>query len=293
MKKQVVDRYINTETGEIFDKNQIAVEYKTVEDNYKVFKKTREYMTDNFGSYFHIYYSEVLNGNYEPQMITRFLKLCCKMNYSNKVMNGLTSHNEFEPTTKNLMELWNIGKAEVINTKKYLLENDLIYINDNDHIFINEYIAKKGETEVMEKCNKIITYNDVTRVFQSGYDELFNGVKASQHKKLYTFLQILPYVNLEYNIICDNPTEKEVKNIRPITWTELGRRIGLSEIATKRLRAELWNLQIYGSPAVGEFSTFACGKSIVINPNIYYKGCNRENLKGVGNLFNLKSSKKI
>ncbi len=67
------------------------------------------------------------------------------------------------------------------------------------------------------------TDKDVVRVFNE-FQKLYDGVKPNQHKKLFVFIKILPYLNVRFNILCKNPYENEIERVKPISWTELGKK---------------------------------------------------------------------
>ena len=274
--------YTNLDTGEVFDVDQIVEVKDIIEVNntYKSIRGTNDYINENLGYYFHLLYSNVLSLNLEPQYLIRFLKLCCYTDYKNKLVTGRTRGKKIK--ANELEKILNLSRNETSKTKTYLINQGLIKIDDDKTIEVNNDYVKRGQL----KGNLIDM--DVIRVFNNGFNRLYDGAKARQHKKLVTFIKILPYLNINYNIICTNPMEKDISLIKPLSWTKLGRLIGLSEANIKRFRKEIWNLKIEEKVVIGEFSTFSCGKSIVINPEVYYKGNNIEDLKGLVNLFKIK-----
>ena len=273
-------RYVHTKTGEIFNSDEIIVEKELSESQYKSIKGTNDYINDNLGYYFHLIYEDLLKLNLESQMVIRFLKLCCYSDYNNILSKGYTK-GKINISENELQNILNLSKSEYFKTKKYLVENNLISIKNNT-ITLNEKYSSRGELPDKFKSTEF------TRIFSKGFQELYDKVKPIQHKKLAIFIQILPYINIHYNIICENPHEKDAKCIKSLSWTELGRKIGLSESTSKRLKKELWNLEIDDTIVCGEFNT-KYGKFIVINPRIYYKGNNISNLKGIIELFKINS----
>lgn len=273
--------YTNLDTGEIFNVNQIAEikEIIKVDNNFKNIRGTNNYINDNLGYYFHLLYSNVLSLNLESQYLVRFLKLCCYIDYNNKLVTGRTRGKKIK--ANELENILILSRNETSKTKTYLINQGLIKIDDNKTIEVNTDYVKRGPLK-----GKLLDM-DVVRIFNDGFNKLYDGVKPRQHKKLAVFIKILPYLNIQHNIICSNPREKDPQFIKPLSWTALGRLIGLSEASIKRLRNELWDFKIDENVVIGEFSTFSCAKSIVINPEIYYKGNNIENLKGIVNLFKL------
>lgn len=274
-----IDTYTNEETGEVIGEERYPINNKS-KDDYKTIKGTNNFMNNNLGYFFHLFFGNVLKLDLEPQMLIRFLKLCTYMNYDNILVKGNTK-GQRKIRENELQGILKLNRSEFYKTKKYLLENNLITIND-DMIKINNKFAKRG------KIKGGAYDKEVVRVFNE-FQKLYDGVKPNQHKKLFVFIKILPYLNVRFNILCKNPYENEIERVKPISWTELGKEIGLSSRTTKRLRTELWSLKINNSVVIGEFSTFLCGKAIVINPSIYYKSNNIESLKGIIDLFKISS----
>lgn len=86
----------------------------------------------------------------------------------------------------------------------------------------------------------------MTRVFINGFNELYDGVAPRQHKQLATFIKILPYLNSEFNILCENPDETDKRLIKPLKWIDLGEKIGLTIDQSKKLKSKLFKLRIHG-----------------------------------------------
>ena len=281
MKKIITKGFVNKETGEFFDVSELieVKESNDVKNSFKSIQNTNDYINDNLGYYFHLLYGDILKLDLEPQMLVRFLYLCSYMNYQYTLVSGNTKAQK-KISESELQDILKLNKTTFFETKKYLLDNNLIIIEDNK-IKIDDKFVKKGKGVLKGDLINM----EVTRIFNNGIQDLYNGVKPIQHKKLETFIRILPFINIKYNIICENPLETDIEKVKPLKWTELGRLIGLSPATSKRLRSELWSLKVNDSVAIGEFSTFLCGKSIVINPSVYYKGNNIDDLAGIVNMF--------
>lgn len=293
MMKKILKQGVVNKTGEIIKGSDLVLEYEYKQDNYKNNRKSNDYIVLTQGHYFHLFYGKVLEKEYEHQMVVRLLKLCCKIDYNNNIKRGMTSKYDMVASIENLMTIWNLSKRETIITKQYLTQNKLISINHDKKIQINMDYAKKGKVKTSTKIKGKIKIEDITRVFQKGYCQLYDGVKPIQHKKLYIFIRILPYVNIYHNILCENPYEEEVSKIVPITWTRLGRKMNLKKQETKRLRSDIWNLQINNKPAIAEFKTLMCGKCIIINPSICYKGNKQEHLRSLDSIFDISDKKMV
>lgn len=197
--------YTNLDTGEVFDVDQIVEVKDIIEVNntYKSIRGTNDYINENLGYYFHLLYSNVLSLNLEPQYLIRFLKLCCYTDYKNKLVTGSTRGKKIK--ANELEKILNLSRNETSKTKTYLINQGLIKIDDDKTIEVNNAYVKRGQL----KGNLIDM--DVVRVFNNGFNRLYDGAKARQHKKLVTFIKILPYLNINHNIICTNPMENIIK----------------------------------------------------------------------------------
>lgn len=56
--------------------------------------------------------------------------------------------------------------------------------------------------------------------------KLYIMVQPSQHKHLGYLFKMLPYVNLEYNVLCHNPLESNLDDIQLMTVSEFCGAIG-------------------------------------------------------------------
>lgn len=235
----------------------------------------KEYIKTFYGSFYFYFYSRTIK-NIEPQYLTRFLYLCTYINYDNiLIIDKNTRH--IPIYEEDLQSILKVSRAESFRTKAALLNNNLISIKDNGIIKINDSFCKKGD---IMKNNKI----DKTRMFNNSIKELYEKSLPREHKKLALLFQILPYINLKYNIICKNPNEEVQENIDNYTLKELMEELGQTNIT--RFKNDLLKLTVGGEPVI---SIHLIGKSncIVINPKVYYKGGCLEDLNWIEKLIGM------
>uniref|UniRef100_UPI0039E9807C hypothetical protein n=1 Tax=Clostridium perfringens TaxID=1502 RepID=UPI0039E9807C len=168
-----------------------------------------------------------------------------------------------------------LSKNETIRTKNYLISNNLIRIEDNI-IKVNKDFAIKGK--VKNKSN--LAYS---RVFEEGFKDLYYGVSPSQHKNLYFFVKCLPYLNNKFNILCENPLEKDSDLIKPLSFGELGKIFGMDKVKASKLKTNLFKLKINDRKVVAELVNLS-ERRIVVNPAIFYKS-NSECISDVAKIF--------
>lgn len=235
----------------------------------------KEYIKTFYGSFYFYFYKRIIK-TLEPQHLTRFLYLCTYINYDNILIIDKTTRH-IPIYEEDLQSILKVSRAESFRTKAALLNNNLISIQDNGIIKINDKFCKKGD---IMKNNKI----DKTRVFNNAIKELYEKSLPREHKKLALLFQMLPYINLKYNIICKNPDEEIQENINNYTLKELMQELGQTNIT--RFKNDLLKLTVGGEPVI---SIHLIGKSncIVINPKVYYKGGELEDLTWIENLIKM------
>lgn len=256
--------------------NELLIEDKGINENFIKIKNENNSMLSIGGYFYHLLFKNILNKEFDENYIIRFAKLCTYMNYENIIVEGETK-GRIKILEKNLNKVWDLSERELRNTKKYLIDNKLIFIDGQGVITVNKEYAIKG---------KVKGDSNMTRVFKNGFNELYDNVTPRQHGQLATFIKLLPYLNSEFNILCENPEETDIRLIKPLGWNELGEKIGLTKDQSKKLKQKLWKMKIKNTVVFGEFGTFICGKSIVVNPAIFWKS-NKGHILDIAKLFEI------
>lgn len=267
--------YIVKETGEVLNRDDVIVKYDKNNNEFESFKNSNEDIFNLCGNYFHMLFNKILDKNIEENYAIRFLKLCTYMNYDNVLVEGNTN-GQRKLRCKDLKRILGLSDRETLNTKKYLLENSLIIINDDGVVSINKEYCIKGSI----KCS-----SEVVRVFQKGFGELYNQVLPRQHKILFNFIRCLPYLNKDYNILCENPTENDRTLIKPLSFGELGKKFGLNTTQTSKLKAKLFRLRINNKKVVAEWIDDD-KRVVIINPAIFWKS-NRNTISDISKIFDI------
>ena len=236
---------------------------------------------DELGAFCFNIYKNLLDVNLEPQYMFRFIYLCTYMNYDNKLVLGNQIGDGKLAIESDLMEILGLSRMETFNTKKALIEANLIAIEEDETISINKKYALKGKIGKRDLKGSV-------RTMESGIRELYQSVGAREHKKLALLIEILPYVNFNHNIVCSNPNESNVENIEPINLTKLANMMGYS--TTQKLKKGLMDIKVNGKSLI-MIATINSKNMIVVNPSLYYKGNNIEALRGIINLFKIADRK--
>lgn len=280
MKKFKPVKFIDKVNGKTFSAEQMIVEYAVVENSkpsYGDFKKWNNFMSENLGYYFHLLYGDILCLNLEPQMLVRFLKLCSYLNYQSILVVGETKGQK-KITEKELQTILNLSRNEASRTKSYLIQNNLIKI-ERDNIKICSKFIKRGQLKGDVKNMK------VARIFNDGIQQLYDSVKPNQHKKLASFIRLLPYINTRFNVIAHNINAINFDESEPMKSTEIAAICNYEK--PSRFIKELMSLKINNQFAIvrivrGDRDFF------VVNPRLFYKCNNIEDLKYIMNFFDYK-----
>lgn len=235
----------------------------------------QEAIIDNCGHFYFNFYQRLLN-KLQPQYLTRFLYLSCFINYDNRlVINKTTRH--IPIYEEDLQSILKLSRAETYNTKNILIEKGLLIIHEDKTMSINDTYCKKGEIMKNKKVEKV-------RMFENGMKELYEKSKPSEHKQMALLFEMLPMINLRWNVVCENPTEEVKECIKPYSLKDLARQLNQTNVT--RFKQKLMDMTIGNEPVVC-INEIKHKKFLTINPKIYYKGVNLEELKAIIALFDM------
>ena len=282
-KSEVVD----IDTGEVKTYEQIAFEYikQTSEEKEKKLKNKRDYLekkksNDNFykslnihcGSFYFLNYNSLL----EKEHLFRFIYLCTFMDYDNIILYGNGKNKEGKKARKkDLQEILKLKDGQFYPTLKYFIDNELILINEEE-IKVNKKYCIRGKKEKKEI--------GVTRMFDNGIKELYEKATTREHNKLSLFIKMLPYIHYESNVICYNPEVEDIEEVQRLSLVQLAKELGYS--TPQKLKKGLMELKIKDESLI-MVATINNKSMIVVNPRLYYRGSNIDNLVGVVNLFKI------
>lgn len=239
--------------------NEILDEREKRKGNPSYVKNKGEFETfirENLGGFFHLLYNDErikLLDNADKLRLCRILSL---MTNDNVLKINKTTY----ATKKDLQNLLNLSRNVFNKFYNTLLDTGILQEDENKLIIIKD-VARK----IIGKSKRI----DFIRAFNNGIEELYNNCTSRQHKQLGVLIQLLPYVNYQYNMLCHNPEETDPFKIKRLTIGEIGTILNYSK--EKDLERELLKYKINGTPVIGIFKT-GIGRTIYINPRIFFKG---------------------
>lgn len=239
-----------------------------------------EKILSEFGTFFFLKYKSILKMNIEKQMIFRYIYLCTFSRYDGKIEYGNAKGDGKLARLKDLQEILKLSRREAMYVRKVFIESGLIIVNEDKTISVNLEYAFKGKMEKKKELK-----GNVIRMFEEAIRELYEKSDPREHKRLALLVELLPHINFTHNIICSNPTEKNIELVNPFTLKEVMEIAEYSNIT--KFRKELLNVTVNGELAM-KITETKYGKFIYVNPRIFYKGNSYEDLKACTNEFKVK-----
>ena len=228
--------------------------------------KMRIKCTDSLGNFFFVGCNE--RFDLPPADITRLIYLHTYIGYDNRIM--LTQKTQMKKS--DLSDVLFLSEAGVRSfwekvSPKYIAEDS------------GGLISKDRRAFSRGKIKKITNGEAFLKFYIKGVRVLYENIAQNNPSKLkylgYLF-DLLPFVNIQYNILCDNPEEKRLEDVRAITLPQFCEYIGFDFNHVSRLLSAYKNILIDVDGVKERFcSCTGFDKSemqIFINPHILYSG---------------------
>ena len=274
IKEQATDEYKEGYSQGVIDSQKKKEKLKSVLDKMDEQNEFQLFIKDKCGSFYFNFYKRLLD-KIETQYLTRFLYLCTYLDYEGRLVQKI-GNKKICVKENELQFILKLSVRETFNTKKELIENGLMLV-DNNMIYINPKYCRKGDIMKNNKVEKV-------RMFDMGIRELYEMASKTEHKKLALLIQLLPHINLRWNVICKNPEEEMLENIKLYSIKEITALLNQSNVT--RLKRNLLNLTI-NNEAVMFINTNKYGELLTVNPKVYYKGVDISELKYLIGLFSI------
>ena len=258
---------IDKETGEIiedgyviFTTEQLA-EYRKKKEK----EKNRFKNTNSFSWLAYEINKPILDKKISGATLTRFIYLSTFLKYNTDFL--VQTNNKNKIKRSDLCKVLGIKERTVQYFLRECKEKDLIRVDEEDIIHINTKYIFKGEININEGFH-------FARIYHKKIREIYDKVDISCHKTLSYLFLLLPYINIEWNIVCKNPYEKDQNLIDYISLEELSNILNYDKNHMIRLRNDLWKIRFNdGFLAINFFAHPELSKwKIIVNPSLYYSG---------------------
>lgn len=269
---------LNENTGEIEEAIYVVAPYSTSfstpedkERKRKAKEKRINHETNRWrgGEKYFFIRSDISFGDVSPAMVTRLIYLSTYANYSDDTL-MLTRKTKMKRS--DLSDVIGLSKRHTANFWKEIYP---IYVMENEDgtLVLNGEIFKRGRL-------KRKSFTAYQQFYDMGVRKLYEAVNGKYHKQLGYLFKLLPFINVEYNLVCHNPFETNIDKVELLSIAEFCRLIGFDISHIGRL------LQVYNSVRFevnGRQERFCTmiydglneyNAKICINPNVFYAGSN-------------------
>ncbi len=159
-----------------------------------------------------------------------------------------------------------------------------------DGLYLIGNLFFKGKSENRER----------TKLFRVTIQQLYKKLPQKKHDLFGYVIQLVPWINFEWNVVCENPSEKDKDCIVPMSLNDVCKKLGYDPAHPGRLKDALtkpvfvW--KNYKQPLCGFFSMNAQDgrqSMMVVNPHILFAGSHIENVGILDVAFAPRRKKKV
>lgn len=202
------------------------------------------------------------------------------MDYDNNILMRRTNTQKLPVHKNELSKILNLSQSAVKVFWKevnpyYLKENEDGTLVTNPDVFMRGKIKKRKDE-----------YISLQKFFNRGVRAVYEATEPSKHRHLGYIYSMLPYINIEYNVLCDNPLEQDKDRIKPLTMGEFCDLIGFDRSHADRL-SKIYNKLKF---KVNDHEELFCipvkykmNVGMFVNPRILYNGSNPDKIRTFNN----------
>lgn len=290
---------VDSETGEITEniaswrteKQQEA--WKNIKD-YKKKQEEKEYAKmmgmkgmnpeyKEFGPFLFLVFSKVeeLFPNLNNKSISMLIMLSSFLDYNNNLIK--TSGQPM--LRKDLARILDTSESSVSRFVSALKSEKILVVNNDGTMKINDERIYRGHI----KTNLNRTSYTTTRIYINSCRELYYSCDKKNRSKLSYVYRLLPWINLEHNVLCWNPDEEDLEKLELMSIGDYAEEIGFGRENSTKLSKELFSFKLYNKPVILlVYSGDIKKASVLINPSLLYSG---SNVGGMRVFFNAQADK--
>lgn len=183
---------------------------------------------------------------------------------------------EDRPMLKNdLSTVLNVSRPTAIKFYDDCISIGVLEDHGKDGLYLIGNLFFKGKSENKER----------TKLFRVTIQQLYKKLPQKNHEHFGYVIQLVPWINFEWNIVCENPEETNKGRIEPMSFRDICKKLGYDPKHPGRLKKALTSpifvWEHYKQPLCGFFSMSAQdGKQsmMVVNPHILFAGKHIENV---------------
>ena len=253
-------------------------------------KKDKEEWNKELGGFVTMYYikNELLFSNLDLEIanISRIIYLATYMDYASSQSNMLVKYGQYNKiealNRDDIRKLLNLSDKALRLFLNNVKENNLLF-EDNKKFYVNSEYFTKGDVH--------FNSSEYTRLYINTVRDLFERTTPRQHKQLSYIFQLIPKLHYETNILCHNPHETDLSQVRKMNLKDIAVWLNVNTDDNKnttRLKKDLLKYYLmrngekhYALKYVIVQSSTGIIDYFVVNPEIVWAGNNIEQVKEI------------
>lgn len=218
-----------------------------------------------------------------PQSMTRLLFLATYLRYGSNVLYAT----ERTKMTKDVLPQLLRIKGKTFYRFWYEVEGTYLIENTDGTLSLSDEFCRGNITSRLQTNHT--TYH---KIFIKTLRNLYYRTPITKHRYLGYIFSMLPFINVEYNIMCWNPDEKDIQEIQPMTLDQFCSLLDYNKTQKSRLIDAYEQLTFEWKGLQQRFCGFATDNpksrdfKIFVNPRILYRGSNWKQVEGLCAFFN-------
>lgn len=217
--------------------------------------------------------NQVLDWGIKDEDIAKLIFISTYMNYDNRLM----SSPDKVMNDRSMRELLKVSDRTFERFIKSITEAKILFIDSKGCYCLNEELFLRGKLENKDYDHSV----SIMKLYANGIRKLYQDAKIYDHRLLAYLFRAIPFVNINYNMLCHNSQQTVLKLVKPMLFSEFCEKIGYSKENERRLKNKLKKLRIDGSP-VFNFVENDDGRFCYINPYVYYGGSQHSKVMVLG-----------
>ena len=277
------EKYVSLETGEIFPnivRLVTADQQETINYRNEHYRKQRELynmIEKEYGNFFFYKYPELITELHnEPATAFRFLYVCTCADDNGYIY---AWENKYCEKNNDFIYVFKTPQSTSYKFLRELMDADLIIQTKDKRYRITPdiYSTHINDTDFQHNC---------FRVFNNAIKQLYNNSASREHSSMGELFRLVPYLNINYNILCYNIEETDMDNIEPLSRGDIYNILRPGSDYGRKIVKNFDKFVIKNQPVFGSFNAIQ-EEHYFINPRVLYGGNNPDKLYWLIQQFDL------
>ena len=158
-----------------------------------------------------------------PSTVTKLIYLSTYAAYDNLLILNAKSKKEIKRS--DLPKILGVSKR---TSERFWNSVKAYYIREDEEtgkLWLNDEIFKRGKL-------KSKTAIDYQQFYFNGVRSLYKSANGKNHNYLGYLFQLIPFINREWNVVCENPFEADLDNVQLVTMKDFCDYIGYKDTSS-------------------------------------------------------------